>query len=376
MNKATIAQIKAFVAAYVAAAKQAGSWSPDVDSISGLIEKVKATFTLDDGAFVDRLPELGGQMEAGILEEYAAGLIPADATPFDGSSSELTPADPVFDEPFYSYVLKNSNGEPGITFKTTTRREWFKRYLASGNEDEIVSYILLKLENSSVSYKYAAKRQLLGNVIDKAAAAQAGETYTTNSTVPKCGHIYVQSSKFYIMKKNYSAAVNKSLATLTTDGDAVEITPDLVEVVAKPVDTATGEAFIKKVKDAVEKVTISETEGTSLSGSTIGAVRDELRLYVLPGIESVLDVDTLAGAFHVDKLAIPAILKTIPDFGTPSTSNVYAVLIDVRGAKLFDNYEETLATEVNSAMYVNWFRHIGETGFISKHTAIKVFKAS
>lgn len=380
-QRITLDGLKSFVTSYVAEAKQAGAWTSNKDSITGLVEKCAKTFTLDDGGFVDLLPELDGQLKQGFIEEYFAGLVPATGRKNDGSD-ELAPARPEFDEPFYSYpLLDTTTGLPGIRFKTTVDDEWFERYLQSGDDGMIVNYIIKKLYDSYFTFKYDAKRQLIGNMINKAVDAQAGETYTTNSTIIKCGHIYVQSAKFYIAKENRSAAINKTLAQLAVDNwdgsgakaVVVEIVPDLVKKIAKPVDDTTGEAFIKQIKDDVEKLTIGPSEGTSIAGSTIGAPNSELMLYIKPGIKGSLDVDTLAGAFNVSKLAIPAMIKVLPDFGTIDDTGVYAVLVDRRGMKLNENYTKANATPVNGSLYTNYFLHYGATAFISKHCAVKVY---
>jgi len=381
MARILLKDLQAFVASYIAEAKQAGSWVANKDSITGLVEKCVKTFNLDTYGFEDKLPELDGSDVQGFWEEYFAGLVPAKGRIADGSSDELAPARPEFDEPSYSYPLVDATtGNPGIRFKTTIDDNYFERYFNGGNEAGLVNYIIKKLYDSFYTFKYDSKRQLIGNMINKAVDAQSGVAYTTNSTVLKCGHIYSQSNKFYICKENQSAAINKSLAQLAVDGwdtgkKAIvnEIKPDLVKAIAKPVDDTTGEAFIKEIKDSVEKLTIGPSEGTSLSGSTIGAVNNELELYVKPGIMASLNVDTLAGAFNVEKLAIPAMIKVLPDFGTIDDANVYAVLVDKRGLKLVDNYTKANATPVNGSLYTNYFLHYGATAVISKHTAVKVF---
>lgn len=375
--KTTLKELQAFVASYIAEAKQAGAWNPSVDSISGLIEKVVKTFTLDDGAYLDKLPELSAQEVAGIWEEFNAGLVPVSGRIDDGSNDELAPNRPIFDEPSYSYPLVDATtGKPGVRFKTTVDQEWFDRYINGGNDAQLVNYIIKKLYDSKAEFMYQSKRQLIGNAINKAMDAQAGETVTAGSGVKvRAGHIYKESSKFYILKSREEAFESgATFAALASAGKAVEITPDLVSTVTAVTDTESGEAFIKALKNDVEKLTLDASEGTSISGSTIGAVNTDLKLYVLPGIMNTIDVDTLAGAFNVDRLAIPAMIQTVPDFGTVDSADVFAVLVDTRGLKLADNYTVANATPVNGSLYTNYFLHYGATAFISKHTAIKVYK--
>lgn len=70
---------------------------------------------------------------------------------------------------------------------------------------------------------------------------------------------------------------------------------------------------------------------------------------------------------------MPAVVKTVPNFGTIDDSGVFAILLDERGAKLFENYLLANSTDVKGSLYTNYFLHYGATAFISKHTAIKVF---
>lgn len=59
MAKATLTELKSFVASYVDAAKQAGKWSATTTSLNGLIDKIGQQITID-GYFQDKLPELDG----------------------------------------------------------------------------------------------------------------------------------------------------------------------------------------------------------------------------------------------------------------------------------------------------------------------------
>lgn len=56
----TLEQIKNAVVNYVAASKQAGTWSETRDNLAGLIDKIAKTITID-GLFADKLPQLDGE---------------------------------------------------------------------------------------------------------------------------------------------------------------------------------------------------------------------------------------------------------------------------------------------------------------------------
>lgn len=330
-SKWTISDIKNAVANYVAAAKQADSnWTPASESISGLMEKIMKTITID-GTFIDKLPELDGDdLPFGeAIEEYYINLVPVRdyndfENDYEGGSDEGEAADannrpyrPNFDTVFYDEKLGRK------TFATTVDEYKYQDAL-NGDADlsTLVSLIMKRLYDSYSLWKYGQKKQLIGNMIDKAAA------------------VVVSGSKV------------------------------LVESLAKPVDTESGEAFIKAVKDNVETAGFA-SENTSISKTTIGA-EEGLKLYIKKGIMSSLEVDTLAGAFNAEKLALPCEIKVVEDFGN-TTTNAYAVLVDPRGIKLHRNYEAVRDHEVAAGDYRNFFLHTEHTGFISPYTFVKVF---
>lgn len=88
---------------------------------------------------------------------------------------------------------------------------------------------------------------------------------------------------------------------------------------------------------------------------------------------SSLEVDTMAGAFNAEKLALPCEIKVVEDFGNGVDANAYAVLVDPRGIKLHRNYEAVRDNPVAAGDYRNFFLHTEHTGFISPYTFVKVF---
>lgn len=56
----TLEQIRATVKNYVAASKQAGTWTETSNNLAGLIDKIAKTVTID-GLFADKLPQLDGE---------------------------------------------------------------------------------------------------------------------------------------------------------------------------------------------------------------------------------------------------------------------------------------------------------------------------
>ena len=155
--------------------------------------------------------------------------------------------------------------------------------------------------------------------------------------------------------------------------DGAIINLKFVTTIAQPTDTASGEAFIKQLKSDVE-IASDESEGYSLNGNTIGAVDDSLYLIVKQGVMPSLEVDTQAGAFHADKVALPAKHIVVKDFGDNDTG-VFAMLVDVRGLKLHPGYRAVRDFENGYNDFISYFLHNEFTAFISRNTFVKIYKS-
>lgn len=316
MAKLTIDGLKTLAKNYVAASKQAGAWTASQNNLYQAIDKIGKMVMLD-GSFIDKLPELDGdELPLGkTIEEYFIDLVLPES--YAGIATEgakdLTPALPSVEACSYSYSLGREK------IKTTVPYDNIER-AARTEEDasNMIAKILQRLNNSYELFKFAAKKQLLGNAADKAVAA------------------------------------------------------GLVTTIAKPADTATGEAFIKQIKEDVETASFAGTGG--LNQAVIGAA-PELVLYVKKGVMPSVEVDTLAGAFNEGRLAIPATVKVVDDFGTMTNTGVYAILVDPRGIKLHRGYHAIRESVNADGDFVNYVDHSEHTGFISKNVFIKAYKA-
>lgn len=314
MAKLTLGELQTFVKSYVAAAKQAGTWQATTDNMVGLIDKIGKIVTVAD-TFSD---PLNGRLEGENLdygftiEEWYANLAaPQDYDPTGANT--LAPHNLTFEDCAYSTTLGRK------VIAVTKKYDDIERAVNSANDAaNITAKIMQRLTDSYQMYRFAIKKQLLGNVIDKAEAA------------------------------------------------------GLSQVVAKPVDTQTGEAFIKAVKNEIEKSKFP-TENTSLS-KTLIAPAPRLTLYIKKGIESVLSVDTKAGAFNPSELGLDCDVVVVDDFGENGVAGAYAMLVDERGIKLHKDYEAIRDQENAEADYVNFFMHSEHTAYISKFTYMEVFK--
>lgn len=326
MAKMTISDLQSFVSSYVDKANQGASWSASQANFAGLLDKIGKMITID-GLFNDKLPELDGdELPLGkTIEEYFIDLTLPEA--FSGNNStegakDIVPQLPTVQDVVYDYTLGRKK------VKTTMPYGNFERaMLSSEGVGEMSAKIMERLQNSQDLYKYAIKKQLLGNAIDKA------------------------------------------------------ITGSLTENVAKPVDTSSAEAFIKAVKVAAEAASFAH-QGDCLAGSgaLIGATPN-LVLYIKKGVMPSVEVDALAGAFHQEQLALPVRIKIVDDFGVAPTAGqatafgkCYALLVDERAVKLHTGYDATRSSENADGDFVNFVRHSEYTGFISKYCYIHVFK--
>ena len=313
----TIETLKNAAAKYVDATKQLQSnFVPTVDDFTKTVCKIGEMKTLYL-PHVDKLPELSGDnLPFGeTIEEFMVNdFLPSDFSYQDGAPKKnATRA--TFAEAVYSYPMKEQLWELGVP------RNQFRRVsLGERSFGDLIASTLSTLDSSANAWNYAAKRQLLGN-----AALEAAK-----------------------------------IASLKTE-------------IAKPTDTATGEAFIKAVKECVEVA--SDMNNGNLAQHTAAAA-PSLTLYIMQGVMPSIEVDTMAGAFNEAKLAIPATVKTVLDFGTASDSGIYAILVDSRAIKLHDDILTVTSDYEGRMDQDNFYRHQKQTGFISKYGYIHVFKAA
>ena len=324
MAKMTQAALKAAMATYVAAGKQAGVWTDSQANLIKAIDKIGKTIQIN-GDYNDKLPELDGDnLPLGkTIEEYFIDLtLPETYSTIaaEGAKDDV-PALPDVEDCAYSYTLGRQKVKTTVPFDNVERA-----FNTSEGAADAITDISFKLQASVNMTRYQMKKQLLGNAISKALAVK--------STVTDC---YKEQ--------------------------------------AIPTDTASAEDFILAVKEAAEDASFAHQGG--LGNRLIGAA-PSLKLYVLKGVMPTVAVKAVAGAFQRDELAMPAEVKVVDDFGTitggTSGKSVYAVLVDERGLKLHNGYMASRYKENADGDFVNYVRHFEDTAFISKSTFIRVFE--
>ena len=326
MSKLTTAELKEFGTNYVAAAQQAGAWKNTSNNIYELLDKVGKQITISN-SYSDKLPELDGEeLSYGkTVEEFMLSL----PTIIDGPKNKgLTPED---EEAYATGALKPYLPEvEDVCYSYTLGRKCIPTTVPANNIERaainaeaagtMIADITAKLAGAESLYKYAAKKQLLGNVA-KAAIAKGGDLVVSVGD------------------------------TTTTDG---------------------GEDFIKAVKQAIEDSSFAHEGG--LNGALIGATDESnLMLVVSKNVMASLETKVWAGAFHLDKVSFPNItIKVVEDFG--DAEGIKAMLIDKRGVRLHPSYRAIKTQENAYFDAVNVFSHMEYTAFYSKYTFVRVFQ--
>lgn len=386
--KLSIAQLDSVLASYVDSNKiSVATFADTYNNTVGLLDTIAKIFTITTN-FVDKLAMLDGEdLSFGkTVEEWASDLIlPED---YDSTGAyALAPHDSSYRPVYFSYTLGRK------VIPQTIRNNDIER--AVHNEGQFISIVedkTKKMYDSETMLKYGIKRQALGVLAGRCVAvmtaanadytctnASAGWATISSSAAGNPGEVlYVNISSgtyngFYVIVKKIAADSTKTASQLIADGFVIKY--DLVSELAKPVDTSTGEAFVKALKADVE-IASDFSEGHSLNGNTLGATPEEgLILVVKQGIMPSIEVDVQAGAFHADKVALPTKVIAVPDLGN-ADSKIYAILMDARGLRLFNTYRAVRENVNGHGDFLNMFFHTENTVHVSRNTFVRVYKAA
>ncbi len=373
MAKLSYEELKAYLNGLVTKAKISNpSFSETRDNVVGLLDKVGAIITLDTDYRQDKLFEFDGMyMSFGkTIEEYQQDLIMPSDYDSDGAGA-LSPSDPSYRPVTYSYTLGRKKIKTTIRNNNIERAVHFEAQLV-----EIVAIQYKRLEDSMAVYRYGVKREMLAKYIALAEEVEATTKTFAASTAYNVGEYVRKGSTgdnakiFAVVVKAIASSSTHTWAQAVEAGEIIE--EHLFETLAVPTDASSGEAFIKSVKKSLE-VASDLNEGHSLNGNSLGAISN-LKLIVKQGVIPSLQVDTMAGAFHSEDLAIPADVIVVKDFGS-ADSKYYAVLMDSRGMRLHNTYNATRENANGDGDFLNIFRHTEDTAFVSRNTFIKVFKS-
>ena len=371
MAKLSLQELKSYVNGVVTTAKLSNSsFNVTRDNIVGLVDKIGKIVTLDTVYAIDKLAEFDGEyLSFGkTIEEWFQDLImPQDYDP--SGAGALSPHDPTYRPNFYSYTIGKK------VIKTTLRNNDIERAVHFVEQFvEITSMQVQRLSDSMSAYRYQVKREMLGKFIGlcESAMSSLNSTFVTATAYTE-GTLLKKGSTpdvyGIVVKAIPSSPAVADWATAVAGGYIIEY--KLITELAKPTDSSSGEDLIQSVKEVVEQAQ-DISEGNSLNGNTLGAV-EGLTLFVRQGLLPVLDVKTLAGAFHEEKVALPSRVIVLKDFGSADDS-IYMVLADSRSMRLHNTYKATRENVNGDGDFLNLFEHTEDTAWISRNAFIHVWK--
>ena len=374
--RVTLKEMQDIVAEYVKAELQAGTFTASKDNLAGLTDKIAKTLTID-GIYTDKLPELDGEeLPYGkTIEEWFQDLVAVEVyndyktDDVNSAYDALKPYYPSYEDCAYSYTLGRK------VIPTTIKYDEYERAVTNGEDlARITNMILKRLYDTYGLFKYDCKKQILANAVKKCdeAMSATGATAVANATATFAvvkGTRYTLTTTGEVAIGVKTDAVAKTWAANVAAGNIVVY--NLVETLAKPIDTQTGEAFVESVKKKVEDGEFI-SEGNALNGATIGAA-EGLYLFIKKGLRPILDVQVEAGAFNPEKLAIPAKIVVVDDIPTED-GKTYAILADTRAMRLHPTYMAIREQLNGRGDYMNYFLHTENTAFISKNCFLHVWK--
>ena len=368
-TKLTKEQLATLLANYLKANKIAVvGFEASKDNVLGLLDKIGKTIEID-GVYASELDWMDGDsLPAGkTIEEYFEDFIaPEDYVKESGLGNINGPeigARPVR----YSYTQGRKKWKVKKYFNDLERAFSTESGAINALED-----ITERLESSYRMWRDDAKRALLGTLASKAKEIMTTTTtfakstaYTTGKAVRKDSN----GSAYAIVFKDIPSSNTLDWAGAVSAGYLAPV--NLVEKVDAPADDVNGEAFIIAIKEAVRKMKFKNHE--NLNGALVKPTPEASRRLVIDtSLMPELEVKTLAGAFHDERLAMPATMSEVEDFGA-GNGDVLAILLDERGAKIHNSYSATRTQTLADDDAILYVKHTEDTAFISANTFVHVF---
>ena len=361
-----------------------GSFVESRDNTVGLLDTIGKIFTITTN-FVDKLASFDGEdLSFGkTVEEWASDLIlPEDYDPTGANA--LSPHYSTYRPVYFSYTLGRKKIPQTIKYNDIERCVHNVGQMVSIVEDKT-----RKMYDSETMLKYGIKRQAFGVLAGMCvydmdgshadfSTTSASNSWATLSSGVKGDvnqklYINITGGTYngvYNIVKPISATESKTPAQLIAGGYLILL--QLAQELAIPVDTSTGEDFVEQVKMDVE-VASDYSEGHSLNGNTLGATPENgLVLLLKQGLLPKLEVRVEAGAFHEAKVALPARVIVVPDFGS-ADDKIYGILADERILRLYNTYRAVRENQNGDGDFLNLFFHTENTCHVSRNCYVKVY---
>lgn len=376
--KLTLEELKSTILTMFGATHIADSTFQNVvDDISGLVMKCAKmvinesnfSHTIDDHFNGDDLP-IGG-----FIEEYFNDMVAPISYDPDGTNT-LQPHYPTKMPAYYSYPLE------GLNFPITIRKVEYQQFFTDAeNAARYIANLLKKHSDAQRIYRFGKKKALLGYFAMRVIDAKKTSTLFAAATAYSQGTYMKKDAEEtawgVVVKDIPRSGGPSSFDDAVSDGYISVL--GVVETVAMPTDTASGEAFIKKVKADVEKAE-RPSNANNLAGAIIQPERSNMLLVLREGVMPSLEVDTMAGAFHREDLNTGLRQIVVDDFGGWADSTdvdlddaVVGIVLDERGAKLHlaeIQTDEQINAEGHFYTIYTYSRYVP---YISPYTYIKVY---
>lgn len=139
--------------------------------------------------------------------------------------------------------------------------------------------------------------------------------------------------------------------------------------VTKVNDTESGDELTKMLQAFILHMAFPHPE-YNFAGSTAISNPENLIVITTPEVQACLNVDTLAGAYHLDKMALNAQMVVVDQF---SNSGIQAVLADRRFFRIRDQYRLTTTDRLNMPLRWNTVYHVKEMFSYSPFYPLVVF---
>ena len=142
--------------------------------------------------------------------------------------------------------------------------------------------------------------------------------------------------------------------------------------VTQVTDMNSGNELTKKIQSFILHMSFPHPE-YNFAGSTAISSPENLVLITTPEVQSTLNVDTLAGAYHLDKMALNAQIIVVDHF---EHSDIQAVLVDRRFFRIRDQYRLTTTDRLNMPLRWNTVYHVKEMFSYSPFYPVIVFTSA
>ena len=368
-NNLTSEKLSALVADYLKSNKICVTgFEASKDNILGLLDKIGKTITID-GVYESELDFMNGEtLPLGkTIEEYFEDFVPPEEYTANAGIENITRKDATARPVKYSYTQGRKK------WSTTKPYDDIERAFATEEgAAQALTGLVLRLNQAYQMWRDELKKELLGKYAAKADEIMSTTAVYATKTAYAVGTALKSASSNGVVGIVFNAIEASSTLTWAEQVAAGNINVvDMVTSIAEPTDTITGNTFIKRVKKYARKAKFKNHE--NLNGTLIlPTPKSNLRLVINTYLMPDLEVDTWAGAFHKDLVALPASVSETDSFG--SNSDVIALLIDDRGVKVHNSYQAIRETQLGDDDALKLVKHSEDTAFYSANTFIHVFK--